>query len=207
MIRVKDQKESLHFYQNILGMPILPHKFFFKQIHNTTVGMTLLYTIENASNGFNLYFLGYPLESNHVPPKDISSIAAYEGLLELTWNYGTEKDPSFAYHHGNSEPLGFGHICISVDTLEPACTRLDKHGVTWLERQSIGKEGAYFITDPDQYRIKVPSPPPGRLSVYYIQTFYSRYLLSTLQLIFSTSQMLTFDQQIVQNEALMRSDE
>lgn len=121
--------------------------------------MTLLYTIENASNSFNLYFLGYPPESNHVPPKDLSSLAAYEGLLELTWNYGTEKDPSFAYHHGNSEPLGFGHICISVDNLEPACTRLDNHGVTWLERQSIGKEGAYFITDPDQYRIKVLPPP------------------------------------------------
>lgn len=149
------------------------------------VGMTLLYTVENASNGFNLYFLGYPAESNQVRPKDLSSIAAYEGLLELTWNYGTEKDASFAYHHGNSEPLGFGHLCISVDDLESACTRLDKYGLVWLERQSIGKEGAYFIiTDPDQYRIKVvvlslypPLSLSGFFSVYvlvhttYICTF------------------------------------
>lgn len=141
------------------------------------VGMTLLYTVENASNGFNLYFLGYPAESNQVRPKDLSSIAAYEGLLELTWNYGTEKDASFAYHHGNSEPLGFGHLCISVDDLEPACTRLDKYGLVWLERQSIGKEGAYFIiTDPDQYRIKVVvlslSPASFRyMYCTYIHTF------------------------------------
>lgn len=171
------------------------------KIHDTTVGMTLLYTIENASNGFNLYFLGYPPESNYVPPKDLSSLAAYEGLLELTWNYGTEKDSSFAYHHGNSEPLGFGHICISVDNLESACTRLDNYGVTWLERQSIGKEGAYFITDPDQYRIKVPPP--------LVHKLHSNILLTILTLyttIFSASQMLTFDQQIVQNEALKRSD-
>lgn len=163
--------------------------------------MTLLYTVENASNGFNLYFLGYPPESNNVPSKDLSSIAAHEGLLELTWNYGTEKDPSFAYHHGNSEPLGFGHICISVDNLEPACTRLDNLGVTWLEKQSIGKEGAYFITDPDQYRIKVLPPLVGILHSNVLLTIFTLYTT-----ILSASQMLTLDHQIVQNEALKRSD-
>lgn len=171
------------------------------KIHDTTVGMTLLYTIENASNGFNLYFLGYPPESNYVLPKDVSSIAAYEGLLELTWNYGTEKDSSFAYHHGNSEPLGFGHICISVDNLESACTRLDNYGVMWLERQSIGKVGAYFITDPDQYRIKVPPPLVDKLHSNILLTILTLYTT-----ISSASQMLTFHQQIVQNEALKRSD-
>lgn len=170
MIRVKDQKISLHFYQNIMGMLALPLGIqillctYLKQIFNIMVGMTLLRTLESASSGFNLYFLGYPPKSNHVPPEDHSSTAAYEGLLELTWNYGTEKDPSFAYHHGNTEPLGFGHICISVDNLEAACTRLDNNGVTWLEKPSKEKEGDYFITDPDQYRIKVlPAPPPPPL--------------------------------------------
>ncbi|KAM0665998.1 hypothetical protein ACQRIU_005342 [Beauveria bassiana] len=33
-----------------------------------------------------------------------------EGLLELTWNYGTEKDESFKYHNGNDQPQGFDHI-------------------------------------------------------------------------------------------------
>lgn len=153
-----------------MGMPALPLGIqillctYLKQIFNIMVGMTLLRTLESASSGFNLYFLGYPPKSNHVPPEDHSSTAAYEGLLELTWNYGTEKDPSFAYHHGNTEPLGFGHICISVDNLEAACTRLDNNGVTWLEKPSKEKEGEYFITDPDQYRIKVlPAPPPPPL--------------------------------------------
>ncbi len=36
------------------------------------------------------------------------------GILELTHNHGTESDPDFAYHNGNTDPRGFGHICISV---------------------------------------------------------------------------------------------
>lgn len=174
---------------------------YLKQIFNIMLGMTLLRTLESASSGFNLYFLGYPPKSNHVPPEDHSSTAAYEGLLELTWNYGTEKDPSFAYHHGNTEPLGFGHICISVDNLEAACTRLDKNGVTWLEKPSKEKEGEYFITDPDQYRIKVLSPPPPPPFPPHWGTLDTKVfladLLSKLKL-----PTLTLDQQIVQNEAL-----
>lgn len=162
--------------------------------------MTLLRTLENAANGFNLYFLGYPPKSSHVPPKDHSSTAAYEGLLELTWNYGTEKDPSFAYHHGNTEPLGFGHICISVDNLEAACARLENNWVTWLEKPSKGEEGAYFTTDPDQYRVKVlphypPPPPPGKPDAKVLLT----------NLLFKLQLSLTLGQQIVQNEALKTS--
>lgn len=75
--------------------------------------MTLFRTSENADAKFNLYFLGYPGE------KDISTNSANgvnptaerEGLLELTWNYGTEKDANFKYHNGNDQPQGFGHIC------------------------------------------------------------------------------------------------
>jgi hypothetical protein len=39
-----------------------------------------------------------------------------EGVLELTWNHGTEKDESFAgYASGNEDPgKGFGHICLWV---------------------------------------------------------------------------------------------
>jgi lactoylglutathione lyase len=89
MIRVKDAEKSLKFYQDVLGMK-------------------LMRTSGNPAAGFTLYFLGYPGEqgtpSNH---------AAREGLLELTWNHGTEKDDSFKYHSGNEEPQGFGHICKS----------------------------------------------------------------------------------------------
>jgi lactoylglutathione lyase len=89
MIRVKDQEKSLKFYQEVLGM-------------------SLFRTSEAPSAGFNLYFLGYP-GTLGVPKEGRTSDR--EGLLELTWNYGTEKDESFSYHNGNDEPQGFGHIC------------------------------------------------------------------------------------------------
>lgn len=91
MIRVKDAEKSLKFYQDVLGM-------------------SLMRTSKNESAGFNLYFLGYPGKQGM--PKD-GKTSDREGLLELTWNYGTEKDESFKYHNGNDEPQGFGHICTS----------------------------------------------------------------------------------------------
>lgn len=92
MIRVKDAKKSLNFYQEVLGM-------------------SLYRTAENEKAGFNLYFLGYPGAAG-VPQ---GYQADREGILELTWNYGTEEDESFHYHDGNSKDSegrqGFGHIC------------------------------------------------------------------------------------------------
>lgn len=70
--------------------------------------MTLMRTLENPGAGFNLYFLGYPGDTPVVENGDISH---REGLLELTYNIGTETDESFHYHDGNSQPQGFGHIC------------------------------------------------------------------------------------------------
>lgn len=90
MIRVKDAEKSLKFYQEVLGM----------KLFRTNV---------NEKGGFNLYFLGYPGAKG--VPKEGEGTADREGLLELTWNYGTEKDEAFAYHDGNKEPQGFGHIC------------------------------------------------------------------------------------------------
>ena len=97
MIRVKDAEESLKFYQDVMGM-------------------TLLRTAEQASAGFNLYFLGYP-GGDSIPkerPDGANPLAGKEGLLELTWNYGTEKEQGQVYHNGNTEPQGFGHICLSL---------------------------------------------------------------------------------------------
>lgn len=93
MLRVKDPQVSLKFYQEVMGMK-------------------LVRTSENEAGGFNLYFLGYP-ESNPPAKTDASNpVAEWEGLLELTWNYGTEKQEGKVYHDGNSEPQGFGHICM-----------------------------------------------------------------------------------------------
>lgn len=91
MIRVKSAETSIKYYEDVFGM-------------------TLIRTKENPDAGFNLYFLGYA-GSNPIP-KDAPS-PQWEGLLELTWNYGTEKQEGKVYHDGNSEPQGFGHICES----------------------------------------------------------------------------------------------
>ena len=90
MIRVKDAEKSLKFYQEVLGM-------------------TLLRKHDSKEAGFSLFFLGYPGEKG--VPGEGEGTADREGLLELTWNHGTEKDADFKYHDGNSEPQGFGHIC------------------------------------------------------------------------------------------------
>ena len=139
MIRVKDHEKSLKFYQDIMGM-------------------SLLRTSENASNGFNLYFLAYP--GNDDVAKEsangVNPTAEREGILELTWNYGTEKDANFKYHNGNDEPQGFGHICISVDDLDAACKRFEEKGVNWKKRLSDGRmKNIAFVLDPDGYWIEV----------------------------------------------------
>lgn len=94
MLRVKDKDASLKFYQEVMGM-------------------TLLRTSEAPEAGFNLYFLGYPASNPPMEKEARNPIANWEGLLELTWNYGTEKQEGKVYHDGNSEPQGFGHICTS----------------------------------------------------------------------------------------------
>jgi len=110
--------------------------------------MTLVRTSENTSAGFNLYFLGYGSPPNNT--------AHREGLLELTWNYGTEKDGDFKYHNGNDEPQGFGHIAVSVDDLNKACERFEAKGVSWKKRLTDGRmKNVAFVLDPDGYWIEV----------------------------------------------------
>lgn len=132
MIRVKDAEKSLKFYTE-------------------TLGMTLLRTSENKDAGFNLYFLGYGANAD-----DSSTTAHREGLLELTWNYGTEKDADFKYHDGNAEPQGFGHICISVDNIDAACARFDQMSASWKKRLTDGRmKNVAFLLDPDGYWVEV----------------------------------------------------
>jgi lactoylglutathione lyase len=76
---------------------------------------------------------------------------------ELTYNYGSENDPSVKYHDGNSDPRGFGHICVSVDDLEAACRRFDELGVEWKKRLTEGrmKNIAFIKTPVDGYWIEL----------------------------------------------------
>jgi len=158
MIRVKSAETSLKFYQEVMGMK-------------------LLRTWENKDGGFNLYFLGYPGSNPSVKEDAKNPVAEWEGLLELTWNYGTEKQEGKVYHDGNSQPQGFGHICklktvtsfpvdclltiafpagVSVDDIEAACARFESLNVEWKKRLTDGKmKNIAFILDPDGYWIEV----------------------------------------------------
>lgn len=151
MIRVKDIEKSLKFYQDVLGL-------------------SLVRTLEMPAAGFNNYFLGYTggrtLESEYEIPR-------LEGLLELTWNYGTEKEENFKYHNGNDQPQGFGHICwfpswtlarswtdgyigISVDNIDQACQRFEDLQCNWKKRLTDGRmKNIAFLLDPDGYWVEV----------------------------------------------------
>jgi lactoylglutathione lyase len=134
MIRVKDGQKSLKFYQDVLGMSLLRES-------------------KNEAAGFDLYFLGYPGAKGM--PKD-GKTADREAMLELTWNYGTEKDDNFQYHSGNDEPKGFGHLGISVDNVEAACERFEKLGIDFKKKMTDGKmKNIAYILDPDKYWIEI----------------------------------------------------
>lgn len=137
MIRIKDAEKSLAFYKDIMGMK-------------------LKRTSENKDANFNLYFLGYGADTSEKTANGVNPTADQEGLLELTWNYGTEKDEKFKYHNGNDEPQGFGHICVSVDDLDAACERFEEKGVQWKKRLTDGRmKNVAFVLDPDNYWIEV----------------------------------------------------
>ena len=126
MLRIRDPKPSLAFYRGVLGMEVVGERHF-------------------DEGAFSLYFLSFP------------GTGTREGILELTHNHGTESDPDFAgYHHGNSDPRGFGHICITVDDLEAAVAEYDAAGVSFVKRPEEGSmRGLAFIQDPDGYWIEV----------------------------------------------------
>ena len=134
MIRVKDPKKSIAFYQDIMGM-------------------TLLRTSEQKEAGFTLYFLGYPGDYQVPKPEDtpngVNPLSGKEGLLELTHNFGTEKEEGLPYHNGNDSPQGFGHICLSVDDLDEACKYLEEKKVNWKKRLTDGRmKNVAFVLDP-----------------------------------------------------------
>lgn len=140
MLRVKDPERSLAFYSHVLGMRVL-RRLDFEEME------------------FSLYFLAKP-DADESLPEDVQARTRWtfseRGILELTHNWGTEKDPDFEYHDGNSQPQGFGHICFSVPSLEKAVAWFDANDVNYVKRPEDGKmKHIAFITDPDGYWIEI----------------------------------------------------
>lgn len=139
MFRIKDPKVSLDFYSRVLGM-------------------SLLKRLDFPEMKFSLYFLGY--EDHASAPGDSVERTVWtfgrKATIELTHNWGTESDPEFKYHNGNSEPRGFGHIGVTVDDTYKACERFERLGVEFVKKPEDGKmKGIAFIKDPDGYWIEI----------------------------------------------------
>jgi lactoylglutathione lyase len=139
MLRVKDKDASLRFYQDVMGMQFLR---------------------ESPGSDFTLYFLAYGSTGDASDTTTTTSgktasgnpVAGREGILELTWNHGTEKLEGRVYHDGNAEPQGFGHVAVSVDDLEAACRRFEERGVVWKKKLTDGRmKNVAFLLDPDGY--------------------------------------------------------
>ena len=113
--------------------------------------------------GFSLYFLAL-VDPADIPEDDSARrawVASLQGVLELTHNHGTETQDGAVYHDGNSDPRGFGHICITVPDVVAACERFEELGVDFQKRLSDGRmREIAFIKDPDGYWIEIIQPTP-----------------------------------------------
>jgi len=143
MIRVKDLSRSLDFYTRVLG---------FTPVHRQ----------DFAEAAFTIVYLVLAPDRSLIPDDDAARlrwVLGQPGVLELTHNHGTERDEAFHYHHGNAEPRGFGHLCVSVPNVEEACARFEALGVTFQKRLSDGRmKHIAFIRDPDDYWIEILQP-------------------------------------------------
>ncbi|WP_394729396.1 lactoylglutathione lyase [Altererythrobacter sp. GH1-8] len=143
MLRIKDPARSLPFYQHVLGM-------------------TLVKEIPFPDMNFTLYFLGYVRSPDKLPDDGDGRLKFAFGqpaMLELTHNWGTEKEEGEPYHNGNDEPRGFGHIGLAVPDVDAACDRFETLGVEFVKRPNDGKmKGLAFIKDPDGYWIEILNP-------------------------------------------------
>lgn len=128
MLRIRDPSKSIPFYTDLLGF-------------------TLIDTFDFPQYDFSLYFLTtlpegetYDLQPGTQEAHDY--LWSMEGVaLELTHNYGTEKEDSdFAgYHAGNQEKDGFGHIAVNCDDVYAASEKLEKAGCVFKKKPDEGR--------------------------------------------------------------------
>jgi len=122
MLRIKDPKATLKFYEDNFGMKLL-HYYHFE------------------AHKFSIYFVAI-LPNNENPKFSPGTKEAEKFLwtypyvtLELTHNHGTENDPNFKHNNGNVEPhRGFGHIAVFTDDVYESCKKLEDSGVKFQKK-------------------------------------------------------------------------
>lgn len=159
MIRIKDPKVSVPFYEQNFGMKLI-HWIAFPQWSFT------VYFLERPRHGHAV--LECSMEKTTLEnEKYLNTMAG--STIELTHNHGTEADESFKVWNGNTgrdgdgpnhaeEPAarGFGHIAFNCDDVYEACEILEKNGVKFQKKPDEGRmKGLAFALDPDGYWIEI----------------------------------------------------
>ena len=129
MYRVKDYKKSLDFYTRIMGMSLLD---------------------THEGGDFTLFFLAFDKPGvNETAEEKKAGKFSREGILELTYNHGTEKEEGDVYSNGNTDPgRGFGHIAITVPDIKAACEYFESQGVNWKKVRGK-RSGVTQLTPPN----------------------------------------------------------
>ena len=135
MLRIKDPKVSVPFYEQNFGFKLL-HKYDFPEWK------------------FSLAFMGIPKEGQKWPePGTKESEKALWSMeyscLELTHNWDTEE-----YALGD----GYGHIALGLDDIYSACTAIAEKGGRVVREPGPMKHGntvIAFVDDPDGYKVEL----------------------------------------------------
>jgi len=159
MLRIKDPRVSIPFYES-------------------NFGMTLIHWIDFPQWKFTVYFLERLREGQSVPPCTMESTGIENekywkemagATIELTHNHGTETQDDFKVWNGNTgadadgelhaeTPLarGFGHIAFNCDDVYEACGKLEAAGVKFRKKPDEGRmKGLAFALDPDGYWVEI----------------------------------------------------
>jgi len=143
MIRIRDPESSLAFYRDTMGLTLVD-KYDFPQFQ------------------FSLYFLQSLPEGetyNLTPGSDEAHkyLWSTKGVtLELTHNWGTEKEEASPYHPGNADKDGFGHLALACEDVYKCCAELEAAGVKFKKKPDEGRmKGLAFVYDPDGYWVEI----------------------------------------------------
>ena len=133
-----------------------------EDFYTRVLGFTLVRKADFEQAKFSLFFLALVDDTAGIPDDEDARrewLARQPGVLELTHNHGTESQDGPVYHDGNSDPRGFGHICVSVPDVRAACARFEELGVTFQKRLTDGTmKSIAFIKDPDGYWVEIIQP-------------------------------------------------
>ncbi len=138
MLRVKDPKKSIAFYE-ALGMKVVYALKF--------DDFSLYYLASNVSDDDSFDYLEDG--PTNVDEARMKVGQRFGPVFELTHNHGTESDDDFKHYNGNEEGRqGFGHIGFLVDDVYEACDVIREMGYGFKKEPDGGSmKGLAFALD------------------------------------------------------------